>query len=432
MGGASPMASLQPRMRTAGFAAIVTERAAIIGRCPPPLKDRTCAVFGPPPHVDFPSPLLAKGRVPRPFRDARVPRAPHLATSLPRSPCATTSNRGLSSVIVRRWSLRTARSGAPTSMRCPRANWTLLVQGVNLHCARRRCAAAPVFVPAVRAARRRHGQPGRPRRRCRAALRLVRRFPAARRRAAALALRPPVGSRAAARASAQDPPPLQADARRGARPRRHAVPAAVVRARRHGRRRVHDLFDRLSRARCQRARDGVPRLASRRARLAGRYADADLRASGEPARIGATMQRRCATMLASIRWDRDDADRFLGTYLSEPKPTVFFSPPAPALSFGSFRAAARRHGVRLDRARSFLYDDRRLFINGLAQPWPAAGAPLLRRLANERALPATALAHADAGDGPAVVRLVSRWLSPLRRLLTARLRRNPARRHSPR
>ena len=83
--------------------------------------------------------------------------------------------------------------------------------------------------------------------------------------------------------------------------------------------------------------------------LAGRYADPDLRASGEPARIGATMQRRCAAMLAAIRWDRDDADRFLGTYLSEPKATVFFSPPAPALSFASFRAAARRHGARLDR-----------------------------------------------------------------------------------
>jgi len=139
--------------------------------------------------------------------------------------------------------------------------------------------------------------------------------------------------------------------------------------------------------------------------LAGRYADADLRASDEPARIGATMQRRCATMLAAVRWDRDDADRFLGTYLSEPKATVFFSPPAPALSFGSFRAAARRHGARLDRRTLFLYDDRRLFINGLAQRWPAAGAPLLRRLANERALPATALAH----ETPETARLLYDW-----------------------
>jgi 50S ribosomal protein L16 3-hydroxylase len=139
--------------------------------------------------------------------------------------------------------------------------------------------------------------------------------------------------------------------------------------------------------------------------LAGRYADADLRASGEPARIGTTMQQRCATMLAAVRWDRDDADRFLGTYLSEPKTTVFFSPPAPALSFGSFRAAARRHGARLDPRTLFLYDDRRLFVNGLAQRWPAAGARLLRRLANERALPATALARAT----PKTARLLYDW-----------------------
>jgi 50S ribosomal protein L16 3-hydroxylase len=139
--------------------------------------------------------------------------------------------------------------------------------------------------------------------------------------------------------------------------------------------------------------------------LPGRYADPDLDATGEPARIGKTMQRRCAKMLAAIRWDRDAVDRFVGAFLSEPKPSVFFIPPAPVFSLASFRAAARRRGVRLDRRSQLLYDDQTLYINGDAQRWPASGAPLLRRLANERALSRTAIAAAT----PAAIVLLYDW-----------------------
>ncbi len=139
--------------------------------------------------------------------------------------------------------------------------------------------------------------------------------------------------------------------------------------------------------------------------LDGRYKDPDLRASREPARIGATMQRRCAQTLASIRWGRDSADRFLGTFLSEPKPSVFFAPPAPMLSLRSFRAKARRHGIRLDLRSQLLYDDRRLYMNGSAMPWPSTGVPTLRRLANARALPRAAIAAA----APRTIVLLYDW-----------------------
>jgi 50S ribosomal protein L16 3-hydroxylase len=139
--------------------------------------------------------------------------------------------------------------------------------------------------------------------------------------------------------------------------------------------------------------------------LDGRYADPDLRASGEPARIGATMRRRCAAMIDRIRWDRRDADRFLGTFLSDPKPSVYFTPPAPTVPLPAFRAAARRHGVRLDRRTQLLYDDVWLFINGDALRWPSPGATLLRRLANERALPGSAIAAA----APGILHLLYDW-----------------------
>jgi 50S ribosomal protein L16 3-hydroxylase len=131
--------------------------------------------------------------------------------------------------------------------------------------------------------------------------------------------------------------------------------------------------------------------------LDGRYADPDLHVSNEPARIDATMQQRCARMLAAIRWDRDSVNHFLGAFLSEPKQSVLFTPPVPVLSPASFRASMRRHGVRLDLRSQLLYDDRQLYMNGDARPWPATGAPMLRRLANERALPRAATAAAAPG-----------------------------------
>jgi 50S ribosomal protein L16 3-hydroxylase len=139
--------------------------------------------------------------------------------------------------------------------------------------------------------------------------------------------------------------------------------------------------------------------------LAGRYEDRDLRLTSEPARIGHTMQRRCANMLRGIRWDRAVMARFLGVWLSEPKPAVVFQAAAVPLSRAAFRARARQHGVRLDLRTQLLYDDRHLFINGATLPWPAAGAATLRALANTRALAPAASASA----GPEVTQLLYDW-----------------------
>jgi 50S ribosomal protein L16 3-hydroxylase len=130
--------------------------------------------------------------------------------------------------------------------------------------------------------------------------------------------------------------------------------------------------------------------------LAGRYADPDLAASDEPARIGTAMQRRCGRMLDGIRWDAGTVARFLGQWLSEPKPTVFFDPPRAPLARAAFLARIARRGVRLDVRTQLLYDDGHLFINGEARPWPAAGAARLRQLANDRALPARAAGRLPA------------------------------------
>ncbi len=118
----------------------------------------------------------------------------------------------------------------------------------------------------------------------------------------------------------------------------------------------------------------------------GRYSDPDQAAVGSPAAISAPMRRRYLRLLQDVTWDDATAARFLGSYLSEPKPHVFFEPPKTPLTQAAFRDRVARRGVDLDLRTRLLYDDRHLYINGMATPWPAKGRESLRRLANGRAL----------------------------------------------
>jgi 50S ribosomal protein L16 3-hydroxylase len=139
--------------------------------------------------------------------------------------------------------------------------------------------------------------------------------------------------------------------------------------------------------------------------LRGRYADPDLAATRTPAKIGAAMQRRCAQTLAGIRWNRMTVGRFLGCWLSEPKPSVFFEPPPKPLTPAAFRSRIARHGVRLDLRTQLLYDSHHLFVNGTALPWPVDGADALLRLANRRALTSRDTAALPA----AIAALLHNW-----------------------
>lgn len=120
--------------------------------------------------------------------------------------------------------------------------------------------------------------------------------------------------------------------------------------------------------------------------LPGRYADPDAKPVRAPARIGAAMQRKVARALAAVRWDRAIVERFLGTMLSEPKPSVFFMPPARPLARAAFAAAIRARGLALDRRTQCLYDDACVYVNGEAHGWPAGPRAALAALADARAL----------------------------------------------
>lgn len=121
-----------------------------------------------------------------------------------------------------------------------------------------------------------------------------------------------------------------------------------------------------------------------RLRLPGRYADPELSLQEHPAEIGTAMIRKIGKALRGIRWSSRDTVDFLGSYLTEPKQQVRFTPPSRPVAFGAFVRAARLKGVGLSAGSQMLYSGVKLFINGETAD-TAQGA--LRRLANDRSLP---------------------------------------------
>jgi len=114
----------------------------------------------------------------------------------------------------------------------------------------------------------------------------------------------------------------------------------------------------------------------------GLYGDPGLRPTRSPGRLGRDMIEQAAARIDRIRWSRSDVSRFLGCHLSEPKPTVFFTPPPSPLSRTAFVRRAWRDGVVLDRKSRMLYDGKDVFLNGEREALAASAARQLRTLAD--------------------------------------------------
>lgn len=128
-----------------------------------------------------------------------------------------------------------------------------------------------------------------------------------------------------------------------------------------------------------------------RIQISGMYADPDLKQARHPSEIGTDMLQQVASAIAQIRWNEQDIAHFLGCYLSEPKPHIFFDAPQRPLSRERFQQQVIQHGAELQLKSQMLCQGNTLFINGEAH---AAGPRCyreLRELADSRHLPARAL-----------------------------------------
>ncbi len=115
-------------------------------------------------------------------------------------------------------------------------------------------------------------------------------------------------------------------------------------------------------------------------KLAGMYSDPDLRAQAHPAEIGNAMVRQTARMLRQLTWDNDTCARFLGNYLTEPKPHVYFTPPEESMTLAQFRRELRARGIALNLKSRILSHKKWVFINGECIVKPPGAPEVLREL----------------------------------------------------
>lgn len=137
--------------------------------------------------------------------------------------------------------------------------------------------------------------------------------------------------------------------------------------------------------------------------LSGRYADPDLTLQRDPAAIGASMTAQIGAMLDGIRWTRRDVSRFLGAYLTEPKPHVFFSPPRVPLARAQFLQRVACNGLALALRSRMLFDRDCVYLNGETHRPGRAARDVLRSLAN------TGHIAAGTGLGAEVADLLHDW-----------------------
>jgi 50S ribosomal protein L16 3-hydroxylase len=120
----------------------------------------------------------------------------------------------------------------------------------------------------------------------------------------------------------------------------------------------------------------------------GMYADPELKTQAHPSEISSDMLEQVEGAIKQVRWDKEDIANFLGCYLSEPKPHIFFDSPDSELSLSKFKKQFKNKGLELDLKSQMLCHAGSIFMNGEATQVPTENYSLLRELADHRKLPA--------------------------------------------
>lgn len=135
-----------------------------------------------------------------------------------------------------------------------------------------------------------------------------------------------------------------------------------------------------------------------------RFGDAGRRPASRPAQVPEDLRVQLARWARGWRPGPAMLDDFIGRFLTEPKPQVWFER-APSINAARFAARAARIGLRLDRRTRIAYRRRQLFVNG--ERFEAAGAAWLRALADRRRLDPASAARALAE--PRCAALLLEW-----------------------
>ena len=122
------------------------------------------------------------------------------------------------------------------------------------------------------------------------------------------------------------------------------------------------------------------------------YRDARQAAVGSPGEIPQEMCDFAQQALTRALRDPIIVQRALGEYLTEPKSSVWFEPGAMAKTSDTFTAT-----LQLDRRTKMMFDAQHIFINGESFLAKGRDATLMKRLADDRRLQAPDVARVSAG-----------------------------------
>ena len=128
------------------------------------------------------------------------------------------------------------------------------------------------------------------------------------------------------------------------------------------------------------------------------YRDPMLRPATRPGEIGSRMTAFARRVLRRMRCTGRDVQRVLGRHLTMPKPQVVFRPPRRPLPRQAFLRRLSRSDAVLDARSRLLYRGAAFFLNGEELAPPAAQRELLATLADRRRCRGAALRRARAGD----------------------------------
>ncbi len=118
----------------------------------------------------------------------------------------------------------------------------------------------------------------------------------------------------------------------------------------------------------------------------GNYADPDLQTQLHPSEISAAMLQKVSKAIRSVQWDGEDIANFLGSYLSEPKPHIYFETKHKPMHPTKFLQAMQTRGVVLQLKTQMLCYDKTVFMNGDSYQVGKKSYAILRELADSRAL----------------------------------------------
>ncbi len=130
----------------------------------------------------------------------------------------------------------------------------------------------------------------------------------------------------------------------------------------------------------------------------GMYADPDLKAQKHPSEISRDMLQQVENAINKVRWNEHAIADFLGCYLSEPKPHIFFEAPTRPINEARFQQALHLQGVELNLKTQMLCHANSVFINGESNSVSATSYRALRELADNRVLPPSFALSAEAFD----------------------------------